>query len=507
MVTPPIESRLPDADLVQGLVAQFVGHGYTVDAVVDLIGADAHRALGRNATIPARRALRGCRDPLALLTLLWPLQGRVRGSDLEGALPGLIGPMIDAGLLERDGEDVRAVVDIRPYASDDGASGWIASDLSPNLDTQVAPMRADFVLGVSSASSSLAQLTLRDPVGRALDLGTGCGVQSLHLARHAGEVVATDLNRRACAMAKLTFALNQVSVDCRQGSLYDPVAGERFDLITSNPPYVMSPPGGQRLAYREGDAVGDALVRSVIRAGAAHLAEGGVLQVLGNWAHRAGQPWQERIAEWLDGTGCDAHVVQREVLDVNEYVELWLADAGLSGSVDYPDRYEAWLDYFAALDIEAVGLGWLTLRRLDRDRPLVRIEEWPYPIEQPIGPAVGQTLRALGAGAQLTTAQRLAARWVLRPDVVAESSGRPGAADPEYLVYRQQRGFRRAARLDTATAAVLGAADGELTLGQIVAAVADLLGTPADALAAAVLERLDTLHSEGYLDVAEAEIG
>ena len=49
----------------------------------------------------------------------------------------------------------------------------------------ITPIRPDFVLGVSSASSTLAQLTVRDPVGRALDLGTGCGVQSLHLARHA----------------------------------------------------------------------------------------------------------------------------------------------------------------------------------------------------------------------------------------------------------------------------------------------------------------------------------
>ena len=66
------------------------------------------------------------------------------------------------------------------------------------------------MLGVSAASASLAQLTLRRPVGRALDLGTGCGVQSLHLARHADAVVATDLNPRALDLARITFALNGI---------------------------------------------------------------------------------------------------------------------------------------------------------------------------------------------------------------------------------------------------------------------------------------------------------
>ena len=105
--------------------------------------------------------------------------------------------------------------------------------------------RPDYVLGVSPASTSLAQMTMRTPVDSALDLGTGCGVQSLHLARHARRVVATDVNPRALQLSRLTAALNQVEVDIRDGSLYEPVAGERFDLVVTNPPYVMSPPTTQ----------------------------------------------------------------------------------------------------------------------------------------------------------------------------------------------------------------------------------------------------------------------
>src|SRR5829696_7188542 len=168
----------------------------------------------------------------------------------------LVEPLIAAGIVEESAGEVVARLDIRPYGSDDGASGWVVSDLSPHLDTRIAPMRPDFVLGVSTASTTLAQLTIRRPVDRALDLGTGCGVQSLHLAQHARTVVASDLNPRAVQLARLTAKINSIEVDLREGDLFEPVTDEEFDLIVTNPPYVMSPasPGQERLTYREGIA-------------------------------------------------------------------------------------------------------------------------------------------------------------------------------------------------------------------------------------------------------------
>ena len=55
------------------------------------------------------------------------------------------------------------MLDVRPYADDD-RDWWIVSDLTPGLDGAERRMRADHVLGVSSASNSLAQLTIRDHV-------------------------------------------------------------------------------------------------------------------------------------------------------------------------------------------------------------------------------------------------------------------------------------------------------------------------------------------------------
>lgn len=483
------------------LRAAFTAARYEVDAVVERLGPAAHAALGRNSTLAGVRALGDDRDPLAVLARLWLLQRPVPAAALEAALPGLVAPLVDAGVLTGNGTEVRAEIDIRPYASDDGASGWVVSDLSPNLDTLVSPMRPDFVLGVSSASTTLAQLTLRRPVERALDLGTGCGVQSLHLARHASRIIATDLNPRALELARLTALVNGIDVDLRLGSLYEPVQGERFDLITTNPPYVMSPPrnDSERLAYREGSWTSDGLVEQVVREGVRQLNDDGVLQVLANWAHVRGQDWTERINGWLAGSGCDAHVVQREVLDVYEYAELWLADAGLAGSSDYGRRYAEWLDYFADLGIEAVGMGWLLLHRVDRESPHVRIEDWPYAVEQPIAPALSAELAAVRLERRLSDEDVLARRWLLASDVVEETTGVPGRADPQHIVLRQQTGFRRALEPGTALAGVLGACDGELTLAQIIGSVAGLLEVDDVALRHELVPRIRPLVVDGFL--------
>lgn len=179
---------------------------YTTDAVLDRIGETGQAGLGRNSTVPADVALAGAADPLALLVRLFILQQDVDEHALRLGLP--TDALVDTGLLARDGERLRAVVDIRPYGSpDDGASGYLVSDLTPGLDGRDASTGPDYVLGASPASLTLTQLTMRNPVGRALDLGTGCGVQALHLARHCEQVVATDLNPRALALARLGMQL------------------------------------------------------------------------------------------------------------------------------------------------------------------------------------------------------------------------------------------------------------------------------------------------------------
>lgn len=293
-----------DPVVVAGLQAALDAAGYTYDGVAGLLGPTAHGALSRNETTPGMRATRGG-SPLATLARLWPLQASVDLEAAERALPGLVDPLCVAGILERSIGSVRARADVRPYADED-RDWWVVSDLTPGLDAAANRVPPDHVLGISAASTSLAQLTVRRTASRALDLGTGCGVQALHLADHVDTVVATDVNPRALAMTRLTAALNEVTVDVRSGSLFEPVRRERFDLVVTNPPFVVSPGTGELLTYRDSGLPGDEVVRRVVTGASRHLAPGGVAQVLANWAHVEGQPWQERVAGWLADAGTDA---------------------------------------------------------------------------------------------------------------------------------------------------------------------------------------------------------
>ncbi len=476
------------SDLPARLREALVDSGFTYAAVADLLGPRAHDALGRNETTPAfRRTTEG--SPLETLVRLFLLQHPVPLASAEAALPGLVDRLAAEGIVERSVGEVAARLDCRPYAADD-TELWVVSDLTPGLDGGPQRVGPDHVLGISGASTSLAQLTIRAPVGAALDLGTGCGVQALHLAGHADRVVATDVNRRALDIARFNAALNELdTIEVREGSYFEPVAGERFDLIATNPPFVISPATGERLVYRDSGMPGDRVVEHIVREAPRHLTEGGWCQVLANWAIEADQPWDERVATWLD-PGCDALVVQREVVDPAAYVELWLKDSGHHGAEDYLARYDTWLAWFEEQGIEGIGFGWVNLRNGGGTHSLL---DWPYDVEQPIAPAIAEWGTTTGLDIGLDT------RLLARPDLLQETVGPVGAEHPETIVLRQQRGFRRARTADTVVAGLVGACDGELSVGQILAALADLLDLDVEESRTTYLPMVRELVDEGFL--------
>jgi HemK-related putative methylase len=74
---------------------------------------------------------------------------------------------------------------------------------------------------------------------RVLEVGTGTGFLALVAARRAAHALGTDINPEAVRALKINALLNRLEdrVEARQGDLFAPVAGERFDLILFNPPY------------------------------------------------------------------------------------------------------------------------------------------------------------------------------------------------------------------------------------------------------------------------------
>ncbi|MFJ3231658.1 methyltransferase [Streptomyces sp. NPDC086787] len=494
----------PDRPDVAGrLRAALLGADFTADGLLELLGAPAYAALARSETVPALRATRGD-TPLETLVRLFLLQQPAPQARVADVLP--VAECLDSGWLTRvGGDEVAATVDVRPYGGPDGEDWFIVSDLGCAVGGAggIGSHAEGVVLGVGGASTTLAGITVRTPVAAALDLGTGSGIQALHAARHATRVTATDVNPRALHITALTLALSGApAADLREGSLFEPLKDdETYDLIVSNPPFVISP--GARLTYRDGGMGGDDLCQSLVHGAGERLNEGGFAHFLANWQHVEGEDWQDRIRSWVP-RGCDAWVVQREVQDVTQYAELWLRDAGdhRGDPAEYQARYDAWLDEFEARKVRAVGFGWITLRRTAAAEPSVVVEEWPHPIEQPLGETVRAHFARLDYLRAHDDAALLDGHFRLVAEVVQEQVGLPGAEDPEHVVLRQNRGMRRATRVDTVGAGFAGVCDGTLSAGRILDAIAQLVGEDPVILRDRTPAQIRLLVEQGFLEPA-----
>ncbi len=118
-------------DTVAALRDALTRADFTVDGVAALLGPHAHAALGRNETTPGlRRTADG--SALATLVRLWTLQAPVARSAVDQALPGVVDQLVEGGVLERSGGEVRALVDVRPYADDESSLvGRVRPDPGP----------------------------------------------------------------------------------------------------------------------------------------------------------------------------------------------------------------------------------------------------------------------------------------------------------------------------------------------------------------------------------------
>ncbi|MEJ1089660.1 methyltransferase [Microbacterium sp. Mu-80] len=539
MTAVPDDSRPhPDHVLAQALAADLDDADFRSDALRQLWGAESDDALARGLREPILRALADREDALPTLGRLWVLGMPQPLAAVEQALPRVgIDGLAALGLASVEGARIVPRALIRPQSFvDAGGVGewWIASDLDEIALGSSLP--ADHVLGVGGASRTLAELVIPTPVERALDLGTGCGIQALLIARNAGHVVATDISSRALAYAELNAQLNGVrNIEFREGSLFEPVAGESFDLVVSNPPFVITPRATDvpEYEYRDGGMIGDALVERFLRAVPQHLSPGGVAQLLGNWeSSSAVGSGLDRVRSWV-ADDLDAWVIQREELSPLAYAELWIRDGGtLPRDAEFTRLLTAWLDDFADRGVTAVGFGYILLRRpgvaarsgyesgadtpdVGRDAgngptsgvsapqvhpyaaPLHRFET----VTQPVS-GLGRAL-ATGLAAHDLLAEGIPQRLVVAPDVTEARHFMPGNDDPSVIELRQGGGFGRTLKVDPALAGFVGACDGELTVGQIAAALADLFDVPLPELWAQIEPRIRELVFDGLLVPAE----
>jgi methylase of polypeptide subunit release factors len=504
----PAPSPAPVPDLLPitaALRACFLRVGYDADSVLSLLGADAHAAMGRGEAVPARRAARGGGE-LGTLVRLFLLGDPAGAEEVAAALaPVDLADALATGLLEAHhddvlGDGVRTALDVRPLDTGTGTR-WLVSD----LDGDLRPRETDreHVPGLGQASLSLLRAIPTAPVGTVLDLGTGCGVQAVHVAAHAEHVTGTDLSERALALARASCALNELDVELLRGSWFEPVAGRTFDQVVANPPFVVGPPRVQH-TYRDSGLDLDGASELVVRGAPDHLVPGGTATVLASWVHLAGQDWRARVASWVPPHGVDAWVVQRDVADPALYVGTWLRDAGLDPrSADGAARSQEWLEHFDRSGVVGIGFGYVTLRRTDEPSDVL-CEDLTHGFDDPLGP---EALAYLARLEWLRSHDLLGSTFVVAPGTalqrvsVAAASG--GWAQ---VVVRLHRGDGPAWQHETddlGAALLAGMRAGGLPLGELVALLEVAHDEPEDALLAGAVELVDGLVRHGLVLPAE----
>ena len=448
--------------------------GWSAAALDDLLGATARTHLDRDELAPLLRRTRGG-DALSTLARLFVVGVPVDERDARraGVPPEWLGP------------DGSALVRLQPVRH-----GGVEVLVPHDPGRAATGVEVDQVLGVGAASLTLAAATPRDVVGSVLDLGAGSGVQALLADDHAERVVATDRNPRATAYARLAGLLDDALLDARTGDLLEPVAGERFDLVVSNPPFVVGP--GARYTYRDSGLGGDEVCRRLVQGVPAHLADGGVAVLLANWLHLEGEDGDERVRSWFAGTGCDGWVVQRELAAPEDYVTAWLRDTDEGPRFDA--LYDAWLDAFAEQRVEAVAFGIISLTP---GRERVVLDD----VDQPVAATWGEQVQAHFGALDLLETDLREARLRLRDDVrlhsVAVRTDEGWYADAQLL--QQEAGLRWSGGVDVYGATLLAGCDGRRRLGDLLAVLAGSAGLTDAEAAEQVLPVVERLVERGFL--------
>ena len=463
---------------------------YTVMAVRDALGALGTDAVGREQRLPGIRHARSQEGRVPLLARLFLLGDALTEDEYGTALSSIpLAEAIDAGLMA---SGMKAAIAIRPVPIPERHGGGellIASDRGP---LQGAVPEHDHVMPVGGATKTLAAMTSYEPGQTVLDLGTGCGYHALLAARAGAHAVATDVSERALAFTQFNAALAGLTVETRLGSLYGPVT-ERFDRIVTNPPFVVTPPSVREIIgtyeYRDAGAEEDSLLQGILTGAGDHLADDGIAWMLGNWLIDAeadsgeiAEKWAEPLAGWIGGR--EAWVVMRDAIDPAQYAEMWLQDAGITGSA-FTLAYCLWLKEIKA---GSIGFGYITIGAEDGPQ---RFEDYRGPIGDTFADAVWEN-RHLA----VLEEEDLLARHLVGNGLIEKRLHTPGQEDPWLITLM---GHGREVPVSAEVAGLVGACDGELSVSQIIGALSSLLDVPGDEMREAVLPTVRELIGAGLL--------
>jgi len=414
------------------------------------------------------------------------IREKLAGLDVEG--------LLGIGLLNRQDGMVRSAAKLTPYHD-----LLLVSDFAPEIHRELS---ADHVLGVGAASLTLGSLTVRRKVKTALDIGTGAGIQAFLADRHADHVIGTDTNLRALNFARFNAKLNGIdSIEWCEGNLYEPVAEQKFDLIVSNPPYVISPES--RFVFRDTNLPGDTVSEQVLRGAGQRLSEGGFACILFNWHHQDETDWDSRPKSWMSNTGCDGWLICFKTTEPLTYAADWLRTSVGRSSPDYGRYLDEWMAYYEQMGIGRISAGGIIMRRRSQQPNWFRA----HAIDKGrcTGSCGDQIERIFAAEDLLQTItddrQLLEQRFLFDEHHRLEHqlAVRDGcwAVNSEHLYASE--GIPFAGNMDMYIANLLAGCDGRRTLRELIEAVASRMQTEPKTVGPACLAAVRKLMQAGFL--------
>jgi predicted RNA methylase len=441
------------------------------------------------------RLLDRTRDVTLLNTLLrWFWIGRCQAANEVAHVPqSLLLLLLEAGLLVRQGDlfaPTTMLLSTHQFL--------VASDHPSAIERGDSQM----VLWPNPTSRFLSRFTIRRPSRATLDLGTGSGILSLEAAAHSDLVVATDVNPRVPSFVNFNARLNGIQkIEMLLGDAFQPVAGRSFDLILSNPPFFITPRND--FTFCDNPLELDQLCRQLVREAPNYLNEGGYMQMLCEWAQISGQPWEERVAEWLDGSGCDVWVMKGLTQYPEEYAQNRISETAPNTGHDQ-DLYDGYMSYYRRHQVEAIHDGMIVMRRRTGSN-WSRIEEVP---KTTMTGDLGEMVLAMFAANDLLqnveSDERLLAVKIklsapVRLDQVCRQDGGRWHADA--ITLRLARGFPFTMKIQPLVAEFLVSCDGTRTAEQAIQALAQHVDAPMDTVKRECLAILRRLIELGFIEV------
>lgn len=328
---------------------------------------------------------------------------------------------------------------------------------------------SEFILPASTHSANfLRRLTMRAPVETMLDLGCGCGIQALFAARHCTQVVATDISAAAIHYTKFNALLNNIdNVECISGDLFEPVRNRQFDLIVSNPPFVVSP--SHTFVYRDNALELDEFCKILIQEAPQYLQDDGHLQLLCEWVEIRGQSWLERIQGWV--RGCDAWVLHAAPVPPASYVRQRISD--ISGDSVDPGSADKWTAYLDKHKVQSIHPGMIVLRRRNGENWL-HVQNLPGDVTTEAGAAVANGIAAVDFLEACDDDSLLDATLAISDQLATEQL--ESDRDATAIRLKMNNGLSTEAEIDGTVAAFLDYFDGKRRVRQCVAEFAATAG-------------------------------